>query len=55
MRKVVFGSIPLMIDGMSAVQKSHDLRIALKGDEIGAVTRAARTERQLHRLQNGHF
>ena len=46
---------PLRIDGVSAVEKAHDLRIEFKVDEVGAVTRATRTERQLRRLQNGHF
>jgi hypothetical protein len=44
-----------MVDGVSAVRKAHDFRIKLKADEVSAVTRAARTERQPYCLQNGHF
>jgi hypothetical protein len=44
-----------MVDGVSAVKKAHDLRIKLKVDEVSAVTGTARTKRQPHRLQNGHF
>ena len=44
-----------MVDGVSAVEKAHDLRITFKVHEVSAVIGAARTERQLHRLQYGHF
>jgi hypothetical protein len=45
----------LMVYGVPAVKIAHNLRIKLKVDEIGTVTRAARTECQLRGLQNGHF
>src|ERR1044072_2233823 len=43
-----------MVDGVSAVQKAHDLRIKLEVDKISAVTRAARTKGQPLRLQYNH-
>jgi hypothetical protein len=45
----------VMVHGMPAIEIAHDIRIKLKVDEVAAVTRAARTERQPRRLQNGHF
>lgn len=43
------------VDGMAAIEETHDLGVAFEGDEVVAVIRAAGAERQPRRLQDSHF